>query len=54
VQLTSRDAGSAERLEAGQSRHVAHGRRVAIQRWLVRLAVLLLAAAAAVLWAMGR
>lgn len=51
VQQVERPAQGNARLEAGQAHHRAHGRRVATQRWLIRLAVVLLVAAAAVMWA---
>jgi hypothetical protein len=41
--------GGESRLASGTSQHEAHGRRVAWQRWLVRAALVLLAAAAALL-----
>jgi hypothetical protein len=42
------------RLEIGQLEHQAHGRRVSTQRWLVRLAIVILIAAAGVMWAASR
>jgi hypothetical protein len=42
------------RFDAGIAHHGAHGRRVTLQRWLLRLAVLLLAAAIVVVWIESR
>jgi hypothetical protein len=51
VQSVPRPAGGdvESRLAAGTWQHEAHGRRVAWQRWLVRAALVLLAAAATLL-----
>jgi hypothetical protein len=54
VQHVERPRGTAARLESGVQHHGAHGRRVAAQQWLVRSAILLLIAAAALVWARAR
>ncbi len=54
VQHFERTGGGTARLEIGQSQHQSHGRRVAAQRWLVRLAIVLLVAAAGLMWAASR
>jgi len=54
VQLIERSGAGTGRLETGQLQHVSHGRRVALQRWLVRLSIVLLLGAAGVIWAASR
>lgn len=51
VVALERSSEDAERLEAGQAEHAAHGRRVALGQWLVRVAILLLVLAAGLMWA---
>jgi hypothetical protein len=50
VQSTERDEESGTRLAAGVAHHTTHGRTVVVQRWLVRLALALLALAAGLVW----
>ncbi len=54
VQQIARTGEGMGRLEIGHLEHKSHGRRVSIQRWLVRLAIVLLIAAVAAMWAASR
>ncbi len=54
VRHFDRTGAGTERLEIGQSQHQLHGRRVAAQRWLVRLAIVLLVGAAGLMWVASR
>ena len=47
VHQVARDAKADGRLDSGHARHRAHGRRVAAQRWLVRVAIALIVVAMA-------
>ena len=54
VRGVERTSGGAGQLEVGRFQHDVHGRRVVLQRWLVRLAVVLLLGAVGLIWAASR
>jgi len=50
VQRDDLVTGNAQRLESGRAQHLAHGRRVSLQRWLVWAAISAIVVAAGLVW----